>query len=300
MLSAIDTPIHHNAIIVLDGLKPTDMQVDYLMSELIHLHHYREGKPIKPGTQRIEVRTRARLLQALGAIAQACRQTGLQPILHLECHGGADVGITLGAEQEVVSWDELTALLRHINVGANCNLGVVMAGCHGMAAIEPVTLDMPTPFLWLVGHDEIVAQGDLRIGLPRFYQTLWRTGELTTAVAELEDFRWYNAERFLHDELDALHKSTGSNRRATALTDQLLLRLSVKFGELSPEDLSERRRRVKAAVRNTVDADSLEEIAQLFLGPTRRPFSYTHLVERLRTQIAPRVPATAGEAPEPN
>lgn len=280
MLTSLDTPIYHNSIVVLDGLAPTDMSVDYLVDDLKLLHLHRLDRK-KPGVTHIPVRSKLILQRRLHKIAMNCQAGSLHPILHFECHGNPDDGIALGANQERVSWSELAIMLRKINVACGGNLGVVMAACHGMAAIEPISLHEATPFLWLVGRDKKISQGDLRDGLPRFYHRLWTSGALDQACGELKEFRWYNAERFLLEQLTLLYRATATSRRAATVTNALLT-LSNEMGCVPPDGLATTRQRLKETVRGIVSPNNLEAIARQFLGPIRRPFTYTQLVERAR------------------
>jgi hypothetical protein len=285
MVFQLTTPIAHNAILILDGLSADDMSVNYLLDALSTVPLSRADRAT-PGVHRFLVPTKAALYAVLRGIALQCSTRGLRPILHVECHGDAESGIVLGPAAERVSWAELTAWLGRVNDATRCNLGVVMAACHGMRAIEPVHIKAPAPFLWMVGRDDVVTEGELRWALPRFYQTLWRTGALDVACREIAPFRWFNAEVFLFRYLESQYRLAGPSRRVNAVTDVALDVMRQHVGDQHPARLAVARRALKQAVRDWADPRRAEAMGQHFLGRRRQRFAYAHLVQWVQEQTA--------------
>jgi hypothetical protein len=101
------------------------------------------------------------------AIAFAAR-SNLAPVLHLEAHGG-NHGIGLPDGSELLTWDELTTPLQHLNMATQCNLVLVVAACVGFAGVQALQRGPRAPAIALVGPDATVMADDLLRGAKAFY-----------------------------------------------------------------------------------------------------------------------------------
>lgn len=122
---------------------------------------------------------------------------GIMPLIHIECHGSEDVGLEIGDSHDVMDWASLTSELRRVNASSRGNLGVVMGVCEGISATEPVDIDEPSPFCFLVGSNGHPTNGVLQDEMPAFYRTLFESYDVNSALGCVPSFQTYYAEQML-------------------------------------------------------------------------------------------------------
>lgn len=187
-----DSCFSNNAVYILDGLKSSELQTaKHLHEELRDLGYEAD----MPYCSIVRVGSRVELFSALEEIRKLCVE-GIKPIIHIEAHGGRDTGITVGDNQEQISWDALVDSLGKINAITRNNLGVVMSGCFGLYAILPIKITKPTPFYFLIGSQEEVSAGEIDEIMKKFYRVLFQSNSLQSAMAQVEErFKQYHSER---------------------------------------------------------------------------------------------------------
>ena len=127
-----------------------------------------------------EPKTAAQLLGILNQIASKAT-AGLRPILHFDTHGNIEDGIRLSGSGEFVSWPDLVASFRAINVATGNNLCVVSGRCYSMNAVWQVDLTKPCPFFILIAPENDVSSGFLEDNIIAFYRSLFEECEVTLA-----------------------------------------------------------------------------------------------------------------------
>lgn len=184
----------NNAVFIIDGLKTTDLQTGLKLHDM--LRDMRDYEKVACNVTYLRVTTRIELLSALEKICDATNQ-GIKPIIHFECHGDSKAGLTVGDGEDIVSWDELEAPLRSINLASGCNLGVIMAVCFGLYAITPIKIVRAAPFYFLLGSDTALLAGKLSDEMPAFYRVLFKGGSLDEAISEVSSCKPFHAEKLL-------------------------------------------------------------------------------------------------------
>ncbi|MDO3615283.1 hypothetical protein Q3O97_05440 [Ralstonia pseudosolanacearum] len=267
----------NNVVIVLDCLRDDDLQTGVtVFNKLRDLRDYaghacevEREKITDPGDLRI----------ALERIRQRCL-AGLRPILHFECHGHKVTGLEIGPQQIPFSWTALESLLRPINVACEGNLGVVMAVCEGLYAITPLRLHRHAPFYFLVGTQDVIRQGALADELPRFYEVLFSTENLDSALEQVPTCRPFHAEKLLATSLVGYIRDACTGRGKAERQEQLLTGTKWLIGGFRDIDqMRELRSNLKGQLRDHVSPELLERYAAPFLGKRQCSFTFDDLLQ---------------------
>ncbi|WP_124597158.1 hypothetical protein [Burkholderia stagnalis] len=208
------------------------------------------------------------LLQTIATWAAA----GIMPVIHIECHGSADAGLEIGACRDVMDWATLTSLLTPINASCRGNLGIVMGVCEGISAAEPVNVEEPSPFCFLVGSNGRPTNGLLHDEMPAFYRTLFQSRDVGSALHCVPSFRTFYAERMLVTRLllDIAEGCLGHGR--AEWRERLLSKIvDNRGGSLETAQLRAERARIKTMTGDEAVKDTVEIVARRFL---HRPPSF--------------------------
>lgn len=179
-----------NAVLILDGLGKDDLPTgENLFRQLQAMD--RNGCLC----ERIQISSRGELFDFLKAVVGRAA-AGLRPILHFEMHGDPTIGVGLGDGGETASWLEICEYFQRVNVLTKNNLGVVMAACFGLYAIEKISIKEPSPFHFLIGSPEEVYDNVINAQMKEFYRTMFRTGLLEEAMKEVDEtFQQFHVEK---------------------------------------------------------------------------------------------------------
>jgi hypothetical protein len=155
--------------------------------------------------------------------------------LHIEAHGDEENGMTMPLSGEKLPWNIFVTRMREINEISRNNLGVVLACCCGNFALKHIDHRKPSPFYFLIGSDKEVMAGYVDDFMPRFYQSLNKTGSLDVAMAEIRsEFKQFQVEQFFYEAFGMYlaQYTIGSNARQRV---ERLLTMAVEDG-LTPND----------------------------------------------------------------
>ncbi|WP_155627874.1 hypothetical protein [Burkholderia vietnamiensis] len=268
----------YNTICILDGLRPDEAQTGLnLYNDLRDV--IAAGADVAVSYARVA--NAGELRSELDKIEQSVGN-GAKPIVHIECHGDVEGGLAVGEQQDRLSWSALELLLRRINIACSCNLGVVMAVCHGMHAISPIRIGRPTPFYFLLGSQDALTAGTLRAEMPKFYETLLETNNLDLALACAPSCKPFHADRLFAQSFGRYlrHACMGKGKR-----ERVERALSVANWTRGPMNREERRRlRTQAKVRFNAEAHGAEfdRMARVFLSGRRPSFTFDDLLQWVR------------------
>lgn len=140
-------------------------------------------------------------------------------------HGDLSRGVRLAASGEFLSWPDLVAGLRKINVATGNNLCVVSGACFSMNAVWEVTLSEPCPFFILIAPGKEVSSGFLEDRTPAFYKAAFESLEIVAAHEKhlAPNLALHHCERMLAYGLANYVRNfcigaNGSRRREQVLT----------------------------------------------------------------------------------
>lgn len=272
----------NNAVFVIDALGENDMQTGLkVYNKLRDLRDYAGHK--EHIVERVQITDGGDLRTVLDQIRMRCANDGLRPILHFESHGD-ERGLEIGETQVHVSWDVLETLLRPINVACEGHLGVVMSVCQGLYAIRPVKLHRHAPFLFLVGTQEKILQGALADQLPAFYEELFASGELDTALEKVPSCKPFHAEKLLASGVAGYFKTACMGAGAAQRAEELLTGSKWLLGGFeSVEQMRDMRQAAKQKIKSDVSAEILQRYAEPFLGRRRCSFSFEEMLAWLKS-----------------
>lgn len=241
-----DSRFSNNAVYILDGLKSTELQTaKHLYEELSDLKYETEI----PYCSIVSIASRVELFFALDQIREYCIK-GIKPIVHIEAHGGKSTGIFLGDKEEQVSWDELVSHLGKINETSKNNLGVVMAACFGLYAIQPIKITKPSPFYFLIGSDERISGGDIDNVMKNFYRVLFQSSSLQTAMKEVDEkFKQFHVEKMFCVAFGRYIKQQCVGKGRRARVEKLLSDLVEKGMPRNRENIRNSRQKIKQLVK---------------------------------------------------
>lgn len=255
----VDSMFSNNAVFILDGLKSSDLQTaKNLHGELRDLAATKTGMPF---ISIYKVNSRKELFAALKEIQQFCL-AGSKPIIHFEVHGDTE-GIFIGDTEEKISWDDLIAVLRNINIATQNNLCVVMASCNGLYA-TPGDITKPSPYFFLIGSDEEVPSGFIADQMKEFYRQLLLNDSICSAMSQVDEkFKLFHVEKFFCMTMGEYFKKDCMGKGAAGRVERLV---SEAFEEGMPrnrENLKRLRRHYKSGIKPS--NDTFDKYANIFM-----------------------------------
>jgi hypothetical protein len=109
---------------------------------------------------RKRINSKTELLVFFDELTRMCRDEGLEPLLHIESHGSDD-GLTIGDNDDPISWAELMPHFKQLNKASKNKLGLFIASCHGFSLAKHLNLDAGSPFNFLIAPQDEVLMGKL-------------------------------------------------------------------------------------------------------------------------------------------
>ncbi len=218
-MPGFSTTLTVNSLFWFTSLEPNEQGVTRRIQEDLMPYldtiglHYRAYEP----------RTADQLLRQLNQIAKEA-SGGRRPILHFDMHGDLLRGVELAASGEFVSWPDLVASLRKINVATGNNLCVVSGACYSMNAVWQVTLSEPCPFFILIAPGNEVSSGVLEDKIPAFYKTAFESLEIVAAHEKhlAPNLALHHCERMLAHKLADYVRNSCVGRNGNERREQLL------------------------------------------------------------------------------
>jgi hypothetical protein len=170
-----------NCVAILDSIPSAELQIAKRLAE--DLEDLRFANSDTPGIRYTRVESRDEVFRELDFLAVAARDSGLLPLIHMECHGSRS-GIQL-ANDETATWKELGERLSRINVETRMNLMAVFAVCHATYLTESFDLTGPAPVWGLVAPRGEISTGRVEADFGAMYRTLFRTLDPSAALQAL-------------------------------------------------------------------------------------------------------------------
>ena len=168
-----------NGVCVLESLRPGDKKTGTELARWLKLRGLQLGIHV----EHIPLTSKKSLVKHLNAIANNAK-AGLVPVLHFELHG-SEQGVKVG--QDMVSWESLLNLLRIVNAACGHNLLVSFAACKAFYIYPEIDIQKPAPFFGVVGCLNTVSTANVEVGFQAFFEELFASYEVHSALAALND-----------------------------------------------------------------------------------------------------------------
>ena len=211
-----------------------------------------------------EVHSRTDFRQVLDSVKGECLHPEAPrfPILHFEIHGFHDAkGLLLDPTGEVMLWSEFADLCREINRASSNYLLCVLAVCYGYRSILSTSIKDVTPFCWLIGPEHEVSAGTVADGFPRFYESLFRDGDVNEAMAVLgTEFQRYDCQKLFLQSFVRYWLRLCTGKGAQFRVEDLVTRAKHKLPGIS---LPHARKVIKGRIRPT--AREFDKLKNRFL-----------------------------------
>jgi hypothetical protein len=169
-------------VVILESLEPHETKTGAVTAEFV-----RALDSVSSLRLAVEYRTCenvAAFADQVRALAADATTSGSVPLLHVECHGGADVGLEF-ANGSVLSWSDLSNLLVDLNRATRFNLVAVFAACYGAHFLSRMSNIDPAPFYAMVAPTEGVLPSELLAGFRKFYSIMFSGMDAGVAVAAM-------------------------------------------------------------------------------------------------------------------
>ncbi|RRW54962.1 hypothetical protein [Pseudomonas moraviensis] len=255
-----DSSFSNNTVYILDGLTSSELQTARHLSEGLSDLKYEIETPY---CSIIRTDSRSSFFTALSEIKSLCID-GIRPIIHIECHGDMNSGITIGDKKEKIAWDELVDSFREVNKATKNNLGIVMAGCFGLHAIKPITITKPSPFYFLIGSEGEISAGEIDEAMKSFYRALFQSDSLQTAMGQIDKrFKQFHAEKMFCISFGRYIKQKCIGKGRNARVENLLSELFENGIPRNRESLRRYRKELKQLTRPNKAA--FQKFADIFM-----------------------------------
>lgn len=187
----ISDTLQINKVLWLQSLPETELGPSRRINEDLESLASAEGLAF----EQIAVPDRATAFSVLDRIADESA-AGLRPILHFDCHGSVQNGLLLAPSGDHLSWKDLAARLRAINVATQNNLCCVFAACFGLYIGKEVELSKPAPFFLVVGAENEINVGYLEEKTLAFYRAVLRSENISKAYQDIlfPELRLFNCK----------------------------------------------------------------------------------------------------------
>lgn len=268
-----------NHVFIIDGLGASDYQTGKLLrDELLDFGYQNESIAITY----LKACGAGELLNFLEDIHQAALH-GCKPIIHFECHGSAEAGLSIGDGAEAVPWSVLEPWFRRINFACECNLGVVVAACYGLHAITPLKIYRPTPFYFLLGPQGLISAAACQREMSAFYKALFTTQNLDTALSHAPSCLQFHAERFFAVVFGKYLKRTCMGKKRLERVERSLSHLKWTNQIHNRGQLREARERLKERSKAESHGPAFSQHAKTFLAGRKCSFTFRELLNWVRS-----------------
>ncbi len=137
-------------------------------------------------------------MDALSEVYTLVEELDIKPIIHIEAHGSSE-GLTMESG-EMVSWTDVTYLIREINILTKNNLMLVLASCYGISIDAQLNILLRAPFWVAVAPLREVGSSVIEVGFTDFYEKITNkeTDNFEEAILALNQY----GEEFVFQYID--------------------------------------------------------------------------------------------------
>lgn len=217
--------INTNGIAIIEFLGPQE----YRAGESIFQSYIQPTWKDCPNQFHFYAPTREKLMEALGLIAQATRDQGFHPLVHIESHGNENGLAPTRTGSSLVAWKEIKPIFQEINRQAEFNTVLMVSACNGAHFISAMEATEAAPFWGILGPIDIARTEHLLEDFGNFYRSFLTDFNFRKAFEALNahkdgstrNYHFYTADYFFLNLWAAYIKSEGSpaaiERRVTRI-----------------------------------------------------------------------------------
>jgi len=135
----------------------------------------------------VRIETMESLENTISDVLRKNRESGFQPLLHLDGHGLVDeTGFALAGGTSC-NWSKLKDLITPLNVAMGLNLMVIMATCYGGSFARAIRTTDRAPVWGLIGPTQEVTAGQVEGSFRIFYRTFFESFSSSKALRALRE-----------------------------------------------------------------------------------------------------------------
>jgi hypothetical protein len=176
----------YSKIVIIQSLEPHEVQTGFHLSEYIRAQVTEGGHYIP--LEYIKCSSSVEFASILERLTTEVKLNEQIPIVHVECHGGANDGLEF-ENGSTLSWNQLASGLLHLNTACKFNLLAIFSACFGGYFLGQMGALAPAPCWCMVAPTDTADPGELMNGLRVFYSTLLDTNDAGKAAARISSVR---------------------------------------------------------------------------------------------------------------
>lgn len=260
----------NNQLFIFDALREDESQTGRRLHEDVTDFANGIGRPNY--CTRYVIKNRIMLVAYLKALESECKAGVLLPALHFECHGDAEKGLWIAANDEYIPWPDLAALIAPLNAASRNNVAVVLATCHGFTLWRSVNIKTPCPFQYMIAPNQEISAGAIHDSLLPFYKEIISSGGLNTAITYLDSkFQRFIAGEWFYSIVAAFYTHNYSLKDKEEIMNQMIDTEVAKAGYSNRQLIRKSRVKIKRFLKDPRQFyQSLEKF--FFHGQTKVPY----------------------------
>lgn len=197
-----------NTLYVIESLPDSEIQTGQILysdiikrsSERTGLHH----------AKLFSLRDRSSFIECLNTVRHYSRK-GFHPFIHFEIHGDNQKRGLILKSGEIIYWNELADLTRHVNIITQNNLVISLATCYGAYFLTEINILKPAPFCGCVSTTGVLYIEEIIARFTVFFEALFEGTNFNIAVERLNNtgglqykFKFVTAKEIFEDSFSKM------------------------------------------------------------------------------------------------
>ncbi len=178
---------HIETIFIIESLANGELKTgSELYNETLEKHYkYYPEKENKLTIKLFTPDSKKEFFDSLNYIKYNCETSKLGILLHLEMHGGRDVGLQL-SDGNIIAWKELSDILTYINLKTCNRLYICMATCFGRSIYNAIDIRRTSPYCGYISASKEIKPAQILEDYEVIYQNILESHNLIMAFEELQ------------------------------------------------------------------------------------------------------------------
>jgi hypothetical protein len=174
--------VRFTKVVVIQSLEPhecqTGRQIDSHIKQLITKH----GLQIP--VEFLRCKSVVDFRQAIQKLTTEAHELNFAPLLHVECHGGQDVGLEF-ENSSAISWVDLAALISDLNLASRFNLIAIFSACFGAHFLGNMGISSGAPCYCLIAPTHTIYPDEIYAAFKVLYENIFTTSDLSNAISAI-------------------------------------------------------------------------------------------------------------------